>query len=135
MMLSNVFPHHFGRLKVVNLNNPRALNFTRNKASSTLKFHSDILKEFEPVGKRAKIILFGSLARGDYRLDSDIDLAIITKDKSLMKLSSSIADKILAEYGKLVSLKFIDEEDFDKLKIPLKDVIKRGMVIYNGGRR
>jgi predicted nucleotidyltransferase len=100
-----------------------------------LKFHSDILKEFEPVGKRAKIILFGSLARGDYRLDSDIDLAIITKDKSLMKLSSSIADKILAEYGKLVSLKFIDEEDFDKLKIPLKDEIKRGMVIYNGGRR
>jgi hypothetical protein len=52
-----------------------------------------------------------------------------------MKLSSSIADKILAEYGKLVSLKFIDEEDFDKLKIPLKDEIKRGMVIYNGGRR
>jgi predicted nucleotidyltransferase len=100
-----------------------------------LKFHSDILKEFEPVGKRAKIILFGSLARGDYRLDSDIDLAIITKDKSLMKLSSSIADKILAEYGKLVSLKFIDEEDFDKRKIPLKDEIKRGMVIYNGGRR
>jgi len=46
-----------------------------------LKFHLEILKEFEPVGKRAKIILFSSLARGNYRLDSDIDLAIITREK------------------------------------------------------
>jgi predicted nucleotidyltransferase len=100
-----------------------------------LKFHLDILKEFEPVGRKAKIILFGSLARGDYRLNSDIDLAVITRDEGLMKLSSSIADRILVEYGKLVSLKFIDEKDFDKGKTPLKDEIKRGMIIYNGGRR
>jgi len=100
-----------------------------------LKFHLDILKEFEPVGRQAKIILFGSLARGDYRLDSDIDLAIITRDESLMKLSTSIADRILVEYGKLVSLKFIDEKEFDEGKTPLKDEIKRGIVIYNGGRR
>jgi predicted nucleotidyltransferase len=100
-----------------------------------LKFHKEILKEFEPVGKHAKIILFGSLAKGNYRLDSDIDLAIITKDKSLMKLSSSIADKILAEYGKLVSLKFISEEDIVKKKTPLIDEIKSGTVIYNGRKR
>jgi len=100
-----------------------------------LKFHLNILKEFEPVGKHAKVILFGSLARGDYRLDSDIDLAIITKDKSLIKLSSSIADKILAEYGKLVSLKFISEEKFEKRKTPFSEEIKRGIVIYNGRNR
>ncbi|MDI6690262.1 MAG: nucleotidyltransferase domain-containing protein [Candidatus Bathyarchaeota archaeon] len=100
-----------------------------------LKFHKDILKEFKSVGKHAKIILFGSLARGDYRLDSDIDLAIMTRDRSLMKLSSSIADKILVEYGKLVSLKFIGEEDFDKEDSPIKDEIKKGMVIYNGRNR
>jgi predicted nucleotidyltransferase len=89
-----------------------------------LKFHLNILKEFKPVGKHAKIILFGSLARGDYRLDSDIDLAIITRDKSLMKLSSSIADNILAEYGKLVSLKFIDKKDLDRRDSQLKEEIK-----------
>jgi len=100
-----------------------------------LKFHLNILKEFKSVGKHAKIILFGSLARGDYRLDSDIDLAIITRDKSLMELSSSIADNILAEYGKLVSLKFIDEEDLGRKDSPLKDEIKRGIVIYDGGNR
>ena len=100
-----------------------------------LKFHKKILKEFEPVGKKAKIILFGSLARGDYRLDSDIDLAIITKDKKLTKLASSIADKILAEYGKVVSLKFIEDKDFEEEGNPLVEEIKKGIVIYDGGKR
>lgn len=99
-----------------------------------LKFHRNILKEFELVGKRAKVILFGSLVRGNYRLDSDIDLAIITDDKSLMKISSSIADRILVKYGKAVSLKFIKEEDFAKReKDPFIEEIRKGKVIYNGG--
>jgi len=100
-----------------------------------LKFHKEILKKFAPVGKHAKIILFGSLAKGNYRLDSDIDLAIVTEDKSLMKLASSIADKILADYGKLVSLKFISPEELVKKKTSLIDEIKRGIVIYDGGKR
>jgi predicted nucleotidyltransferase len=99
-----------------------------------LRFHRDILKEFEPVGKRAKVILFGSLARGDYRLDSDIDIAIVTEDRDLMELASSIADRILVEYGKLVSLKFIKEGDLEKTA-PLIEEIKRGVLIYEGGER
>jgi predicted nucleotidyltransferase len=83
----------------------------------------------------AKIILFGSVARGNYRLDSDIDLAIITKDKKLMELAQSIADKILIEHGKLVSIKFIDEEELKRRKSPLIDQIEKGIVIYNGRRR
>jgi predicted nucleotidyltransferase len=100
-----------------------------------LKFHKEILKQFEPVGKKAKIILFGSLAKGNYRLDSDIDLAIITKDKNLMELASSIADKILSEHGKLVTLKFINEKDLEEGKKPIISEIKKGIVIYNGGKR
>jgi predicted nucleotidyltransferase len=99
-----------------------------------LKFHKEILKQFEPVGKKAKIILFGSLAKGNYRLDSDIDLAIITKDKNLIELASSIADKILSEHGKLVTIKFINEKDFEEGKNPLISEIKKGIVIYNGGK-
>jgi predicted nucleotidyltransferase len=87
------------------------------------------------VGKKAKIILFGSVARDNYRLDSDIDLAIITKDKKLMELAQSIADKILIEHGKLVSIKFIDEEELKRRKSPLIDQIEKGIVIYNGRRR
>lgn len=99
-----------------------------------LKFHRDILKEFEPVGKKAKVILFGSVARGDYRLDSDIDLAIITDEEDLKKFSSSIADKILVKYGKVVSLKFIREEDFVKRKgDSFIEEVRMGRVIYHGG--
>jgi len=100
-----------------------------------LKFHQDILKEFEPVGEHAKIILFGSLAKGNYRLDSDIDLAIITKDKKLKELASAIANKILAEHGKLVTLKFIDEKNLEEGKSPIIEEIKKGIVIYDGGKR
>jgi len=98
-----------------------------------LKVHRDILKEFEPIGKRAKVILFGSLVRGDYRLDSDIDLAIITDNEDLMKVSSSIADRILVKYGKVVSLKFIREEDFVKRKWdPFIEGLRKGKIIYHG---
>jgi predicted nucleotidyltransferase len=68
-------------------------------------------------------------------LDSDIDLAIITKDKNLTEIASSIADKILAEHGKLVSIKFIDKKDLEGEKSQLIDEIKKGIVIYNGGKR
>jgi len=100
-----------------------------------LKFHLDILKEFKSIGRKTKIILYGSLARGEYRLDSDIDLAIITKDKKLKELASAVADKILAEHGKLVTLKFIDEKDLEEGKSPIIEEIKKGIVIYDGRKR
>ena len=90
------------------------------------------MEEFLPL--KAKIILFGSVARGDYRCDSDIDIAIISKRK-IKKRAEKIADKVLLKYGKIVSLKFFDEDEFYK-KIEEKDPfvmeILKGKVIYNG---
>ena len=100
-----------------------------------LKFQRDILKEFEPVGRRAKVVLFGSIARGDYRLDSDIDLAIILDgkaDKALSRLSSSIADKVLVKYGKLVSLKFVSEKDLNEGSNSFMREVRMGRLIYHG---
>jgi hypothetical protein len=37
------------------------------------------------------------------------------------------------KHGKLVSLKFISEEDLEKS--PLKNEIEKGITIYNGGRK
>ena len=56
-------------------------------------------------------------------------------DTYLMELATSIADKILMEYGKLVSIKFISEEDFNKRKMSLIDEIKKGITIYDGRKR
>lgn len=66
-----------------------------------LKVHKDILEEFREVGKKAKVILFGSVSKGNYRTDSDMDIAIITDDKSVIKKSGEIADEMLWKYGKL----------------------------------
>ena len=89
------------------------------------------MKEFEPIGRKAKIILYGSVAKGNYRLDSDIDLAIVTKDEKVKKNATQIANKILAKYGKLVSLVFLSPEDLRKSKPFIKEVLK-GKVIYSG---
>jgi predicted nucleotidyltransferase len=97
-----------------------------------LKVHREILKEFKPL--KAKVILFGSVARGDYDYDSDIDIAIISKRK-IKERAEKIADKVLLKYGKVVSLKFFDEDEFYK-KVEEKDPfvmeILKGKVIYNG---
>jgi len=97
-----------------------------------LRIHKEILKEFIPM--KAKIILFGSVAKGNYRYDSDIDIAIISKRK-LKKMAEKIADKVLLKYGKVVSLKFFDEDEFYR-KIEERDPfvmeILKGKVIYDG---
>jgi len=52
----------------------------------------------------------------DYRLDSDIDIAIVTDSKETREKAEKIADEILSEYGKVVSLKFFTESEFKKSK-------------------
>ncbi|MEM5797332.1 MAG: nucleotidyltransferase domain-containing protein [Candidatus Aenigmatarchaeota archaeon] len=101
-----------------------------------LKLYKKILGEFSSLGKNSKIILFGSIAKGNYRLDSDIDLAIITDDARIKKKSSEIADKILVKYGKVVSLKYFTPKEFSekkKQKNPFIMEILKGRVIYGGG--
>ncbi|GEM_PF-2567503 len=41
---------------------------------------------------------------------------LLLTDENLVKLASSIADKILVEHGKLVTLKFINEGDLKRGK-------------------
>ena len=58
-----------------------------------------------------KIILFGSVARGDDTKDSDIDILIITKNiNDDLKISDDIYDKvmdILLETGEYLSTKMV----------------------------
>ncbi|MBI3413647.1 MAG: nucleotidyltransferase domain-containing protein [Candidatus Aenigmarchaeota archaeon] len=100
-----------------------------------LQFHKDILAEFKKAGKNTEVILFGSVAKGRYRLDSDIDIAIISDDKKVRERSSKIADKILVKYGKVVSVKFFTKNEFYermKRKDPFVVEVSQGKVIYSG---
>ncbi len=65
-----------------------------------------------------KIQLFGSKARGDFNKDSDIDILVILKEKSL-----DIIDKIYEidqdvdlEYDVRTSFKIYDLDEFNKIK-------------------
>lgn len=78
-----------------------------------------------------KIILYGSYARGDYRKDSDIDVAVIVPRESLSK-------NILDDMAKLFKLRrdistdiepvlLIDEEDNSGF---LESISEYGEVVY-----
>ncbi len=79
-----------------------------------------------------KIILYGSYARGDYRKDSDIDVAVVVPRSSLSK-------NILDDMAKLFKLRrnistniepvlLIDEEDASGF---LESISKYGEVVYS----
>ena len=79
-----------------------------------------------------KIILYGSYARGDYRQDSDIDVAVIVP-------RSSISKDILEDMSKLFKLRrnistdiepvlLIDEEDTSGF---LESILEYGDIVYS----
>ena len=79
------------------------------------------------------IILFGSVARGEAREDSDIYILIIIKkeDFKLRRLFIGTAFDIFMETGKNISVKFIFYDDFQRRKnfSFLKNVITDGVKI------
>ena len=79
-----------------------------------------------------KIILYGSYARGDYRENSDIDVAVVVSKKN-------ISNNILKQMGQLVTLTrdisidiepvlLIEEEDKSGF---LENIMQYGEVIYS----
>ncbi len=93
-----------------------------------LKFHREILEKFKALKGRARVILYGSVAKGNYRLDSDIDIAVITESEKIKNLAEKIADDIYISTGKVISLKFISSEMLKK-NTPFLQEIKKGKVI------
>ena len=93
----------------------------------------NILKEFRKIKGNGRIVLFGSLSRGKARFDSDIDIAVISDEKNFIKKAEDIADMILLDYGKVVSLVKFGEKEFLERKEPLIREIKKGRVLYEGG--
>lgn len=79
-----------------------------------------------------KIILFGSVARGDDTEESDIDILIITtnSDELSDEINSAAVDIIL-EKDEFVSPHVMSEEHFNKtIDYPfLTNVLKEGVVI------
>jgi len=79
-----------------------------------------------------KIILYGSVVRGDDTDESDIDVLIITDDKKRIanKVYSKVAD-LLLEMEEYVSAKILSNNDYNRVKNThfISTVEKEGIVI------
>jgi len=78
------------------------------------------------------IILFGSVARGEAKEDSDIDILVVG-DVSLEELVE-VSFPILLEYGELISAKSMKKDRFDFAAKEghsfVRNVLREGVVLY-----
>lgn len=81
------------------------------------QFKESLLEQFgnEIVGIR----LFGSKARGDARLDSDIDVLVITRqdDWHIKEGIGKIATRILLDEGVYLSIKVLGKPTYQRLMV------------------
>lgn len=79
------------------------------------------------------IILFGSVARGEAKEDSDIDILVVTKkeDFRLRRMLIEIAFDILLDTGENISVKALSKDEFERRKnfSFLRSVISEGIRI------
>lgn len=61
----------------------------------TDNLRGDIVRRIRSVGSPAKILLFGSRARGDHKSDSDLDILILEKSDQLSDKDKNKYDKVL----------------------------------------
>ena len=98
------------------------------KEIETIK--EQIIKKYKP----DKIILFGSAARGDFNLDSDVDLLIIKQDTPFYGADRIRELNRLIERTLPLDLLVYRPEEFNKrleMEDPfLKAVLKEGKVLY-----
>jgi len=80
-----------------------------------------------------RVILFGSYAKRTYTNNSDVDIAIILKEKSpdYELLVIDITDRLKKRYKKVIQPHYYTSEEFKEIKNNLvKDIIKDGIILF-----
>ncbi len=94
-----------------------------------------IRNEIKRVDPEAKVILFGSRARGDAKKDSDWDLLILINDQNIREKENLFRDKIYdleLETGEIISMFVYNKKDWNsrhKITPLYKSIKKEGIVL------
>ena len=78
-----------------------------------------------------KAVIYGSVARGDERPDSDIDLLLVVKEKGkwVDELQDKLRGEVLGLFGNMLSLLVCTSSEYKKLGGGLKKEIDGGIVV------
>lgn len=102
---------------------------SKTESSAVRRVLHEVFKKFNV----KRVVLFGSKARGDFNVDSDIDVAIFSEDivnATRRSEISNIATDVAIECDVYVSCKLFnskdwEEENEDKIFLPFKDNVER----------
>jgi len=79
-----------------------------------------------------KAVIYGSVARGDERPDSDIDLLLVVKGKGkwVTELQDKLRGEVLGRFGNMLSILVCTPSGYKKLGRGLKKEIDEGIVVF-----
>ena len=103
-----------------------------NRFEAKLKRDIDYLLAYEGLALE-KIILFGSCARGDYKVTSDIDLLVVTSLSTLRYIRGDIASELdEAIDGVRTDVIFYGREVFETSdSLLMRQIRKEGVMLYD----
>lgn len=116
---------------LLNYNNPMTIslliNFDKELFLSLPLNIRKVINEIRRNFDNKFIFIFGSFAKGSFRKDSDLDIFICVKDKSLIK-KNDLIKKLQLQYGIKVDLQI---STLDEINENQKHVINTGLPVSN----
>ena len=102
----------------------------------TKKTVQRILTEFIEACKKAppstiKVILFGSVARGDFDLDSDIDILVVTTNiREAKEYFDEVADELFLKFFIPIAITYVDPKRLIQKDSFIQNVLKEGRILW-----
>jgi len=82
-----------------------------------------------------KVILFGSVARNDFDVDSDIDIMVVSTDiKEAKSFFGEIADELFLKYFVPISIVYVKPERLKFGDWFIQNVLREGKILWECGR-
>jgi predicted nucleotidyltransferase len=78
------------------------------------KFRKNLSEELG--GSLERLVLFGSVARGEHTQESDVDVLVVLDDRSLKEQVFEISYDVMLEDDVYISPKVLDNDQFESLK-------------------